>query len=92
MLRVTIELLPHGDASQPRHMGTAVIANDGTGDGQTGNYAIRLSKWGRPDEDWRKGRIVGFDRKGRGAWDLLFLGLRNLVGSRNDPRFRRGAR
>jgi hypothetical protein len=59
------------------------IANDGTGTSYCGNYDSTLSKWGRPNVVWKRGRIVGFDRQKRGPWDLMFLVLLNIVGSRN---------
>jgi hypothetical protein len=43
MIRITIEMLPHGDESRKRHMGTMEIANDATGTGTAGNYRVRLS-------------------------------------------------
>lgn len=38
MLRITIELLPHGDASRARKLGEMTIANDATGSQSVGNY------------------------------------------------------
>lgn len=83
MIRVTVELLPHGDASRARHLGTMTIANDGTGTLQRGNYTATLSKWGQPNAVWKHGRVVNFDRKRRGAWDLMLQVLRSAVGDRN---------
>jgi hypothetical protein len=43
-----------------------------------------LSKWApKEDQVWKKGRVADFDRKRRGPWDLLFLGLESIVGKRN---------
>ena len=83
MIRVVIELVPYGDESQKRHLGTATIANDGTGTVQVGNYNVTLSKWGRPTQTWKRGRVEGFPRQTRGAWDLLYLALEAIVGKRN---------
>lgn len=83
MIRVTIELLPHGSELHKRHMGTAIISNDGTGDWESGNYKVTLSKWGKPKVTWKKGTITDFDRKKRGPWDLLYLALHGIVGGRN---------
>ena len=96
MIRVTVELLPGGDASRPKHLGTCLIANDledsSESDGRLGSYLIALSKWGRPitsirtaaqRDVWRRGRITGFRRRSRGPWDLLYLALRETVGDRN---------
>jgi len=75
MIRVTVELLPGGDASRARHLGTAEIANDGTGTAEAGNYVVTLSKWGRPKQAWKRGAFSGFDRKRLGPWDLLLCAL-----------------
>lgn len=75
MIRITVELLPHGDESRKRHLGTAEIVNDATGTAEAGNYTVRLSKWGRPSQTWKSGRVEGFDRARLGAWDLLCWGL-----------------
>lgn len=85
MIRVTLELLPGGNASKARHLGTAEIANDGTGTAAKGNYTIRLSKWGRPNETWRRGALSGFDRHRDGPWDLLCM----LLAAALEDRLRR---
>lgn len=82
MIRVTVELWPHGDKSRKWHLGTAIIANDGTGTEEIGNYRVTLSKWGRPQRVWRRGRVEGFPRKSRGPWDLLYRALQATVGAR----------
>ncbi len=82
MIRVTIELLPGGDVSRRRHLGTIEIANDGTGDEEKGNYAIRLSKFGNPGQTWIHGVVKGFDRIRRGPYDLLLQCLDATVGRR----------
>lgn len=83
MIRITVELLPGGDASRARHLGTATIANDATGDARTGNYVFTLSKWGRPKVVWKRGAVRGFPRLARGPWDLLYLCLAEVVAVRN---------
>lgn len=83
MIRVTIEMLPRGDESKKRHMGTVDIANDGTGTDGTGNYKVRLSRMDSPTRAWKSGAIKGFNRLTRGPHDLLLLALLSLVGDRN---------
>ena len=83
MIRVTVELLPFGDETKAEHLGTAIIANDLTGDVETGNYWATFSKWGRPNQVWKRGQVVNFERQTRGPWDLLYLALRDAVGMRN---------
>ena len=84
-IRVTIELVPFG-IGKPRHLGTALIANDGSGDVDVGNYVATLSKWGRPNAVWKTAEVKGFRRRKRGAWDLLYLVLKEAVGKRNDKK------
>lgn len=84
MLRVTIELLPGGDESRKRHMGTAEISLvKASESAQEGNYKVMLSKWGRPKQAWKQGSVEGFPRKLLGPWDLLFWALTATVGKRN---------
>jgi hypothetical protein len=83
MLRITIEVLPRGDESKKRHLGTVEIANDGTGDEQYGNYAVRLAKFGRPTQTWLRGVVQRFDRVRKGPYDLLLQCLIATVGNRN---------
>ena len=83
MIRVTIELLPHGEESRKRHLGTVEIANDGTGTAESGNYMVRLAKMGRPAQTWMRGAVVGFARKSQGPYDLLLKALVATVGPRN---------
>ena len=82
MLRITIEVLSHGDTTNPKHLGTALIINDCTGTAETGNYTITLSKWGSPKEIWKSGKLSGFPRLKLGPWDLLLLALIATIGDR----------
>jgi hypothetical protein len=76
MLRITIELLPHGDESRKQHLGTIEIANVG-GTQTRGNYRVRLSKRGKPKQLWKEGSVNEFPRKRLGR------ALRATVGGRN---------
>lgn len=82
-VRVTVELLPGGNASRARHLGTAIITNLGEGTPHSGHYSVTLSKKGQPSIVWRSGRVDNFPRKRLGSWDLLFRALRATVGGRN---------
>jgi len=79
MIRITVELWPLGFESAKKHLGTATIANDGTGTSTRGNYTYTLSRKGSPNSTWRKGSIKGFPRKRLKAWDLLALCLRDAL-------------
>jgi hypothetical protein len=86
MIRVTIELLPHGYESKKRTIGMVEIANDGSGTWEDGNYNVRLTKEppvAKRQGTWKKGRVEGFPRLVLGPYDLLYRALRACVGSRN---------
>lgn len=83
MMKVTVELHPFGDEKLKRHLGTAIIANDGKGSGVIGSYKVRLSTFDDPEKIWKKGEVKGFHRQSKGPWDLLYLALKNTVGGRN---------
>lgn len=40
MIRVTVELVPHGDERAKNTLGVIEVVNDGTGDMHTGNYDV----------------------------------------------------
>lgn len=83
MIRVTIELIPHGLEAGKSHLGTIVIANDGTGTFTRGNYTARLSMKGRPESVWKLATVTGFPRRVLGGYDLIYRALREAVGGRN---------
>lgn len=83
MLVVTVELWKHGSELHKKHLGTAKIANDGSGggaDSKLGHYDVTLSKWGKPSVKWRGGHVSNFKRLKYGPWDLLYLSLRAALG------------
>lgn len=95
MIVVTVELWP-GGTGKPQHLGTAVIANDGTGDAQHGNYKAALAGKGRgypsikqlvdrSHHVWRTAYVSNFPRKRLTAWDLLYRVLSVAVAERNLP-------
>lgn len=65
-------------------LGTAYIYNDATGTGTSGNYVVKLSKRGKPNQIWKEGSVKGFPRKRLLMWDLLYRALKDVVGHRND--------
>lgn len=70
MIRVTVELIPHGDEVRKRVVGVMEIANDGTGDQVTGNYKGTLHA------EYTKGQgrnaiVRGFNRKTQSVWTLI---------------------
>ena len=66
MLRITIEVVPHGKEEFKREIGKIIIANDGTGDYRIGNYEYTIS-----DETGKiTGRVKGHNRL-RSVFHLL---------------------
>ena len=48
------------------------------------DFTVRLSKWApKETETWKRGKVLRFNRRTRGAWDLLYLALKSIVGGRN---------
>lgn len=92
MIVIKVEMWPGGNESRAQEFARATITNQISTTQQTGghlgDYVIHLSGgiWGRPEcqkRIWRSGRVFDFNRRSRGIWDLLYLGLRGLVGDRN---------
>jgi hypothetical protein len=58
MIEVKIDIVPFGDRSKTRNIRTFIIANDGTGTTETGNYEVM-------DSNRKKilGRIKNYKRR-----------------------------
>lgn len=83
MIRVTVEMLPHGRVKDRYLLCQASIALNLTATHEIGNYEVRLSRRGTASGAWRRGRVNGFPRKQLGVWDLLYWALRETVGNRS---------
>jgi hypothetical protein len=70
MLRVTIELVPFGDESRAREIGTMLIANDGEGTHAKGDYAYVYGYTDRRNVRFSTGTVKSFYRN-QGAWALI---------------------
>ena len=86
MLVVKIELWPGGHESRKKTLGTGYIVNTGKGTLTRGEYKFILKD--KADKLWRHGEVKNFARKRWLAWDLLFLGLREILEVRHGPRER----
>lgn len=83
MIVVKMEMWPGGDEVRARPIATAVIFNDATGNSVIGNYQYVIGRKGKYDPRsllsgrhvLRQGRITGFNRKARKAWELVMLCL-----------------
>lgn len=78
MIRVTIELIPHGDETRKKVIGRGIIINDGTGNWESGNYHGWFSRVGGRIESFE---VKGFPRKRLGCWNLLFRALKGVGGT-----------
>lgn len=79
MIRVTVELVPHGIGT-PVVIGSAKIYNDGTGTLTTGNYKGYLC--GKNGRRLRHDmEVTNFKRKRENVWELI----RRALDSRLDP-------
>ncbi len=94
MIRVTIELFPHGQQSLRETLGVMDIWNDATGDPTTGNYGFCAWKAGTPKDilhtrdtitraKWN-GEVKDFPRKKLLVYDLLYRCLKVAFGERNE--------
>lgn len=70
MIRVTVEMLPHGDESKKYTLGTMEIDNDGTGALREGNYEGVLHAEYTASAG-RMGRVRGFNRQKQSVWSLV---------------------
>ena len=81
MIRIQIDMWPHGDEKRKYNLGEIRIANVGGTETQ-GAYIFSLTK--RDGGKWKSGILEGeFPRKRLGVYDLLFRVLRQVVGGRN---------
>lgn len=76
MLRVTIELLPHGREDNKKVIGIMEVMNDGSGTEEIGNYNIILREG---KKEFKRGGVNEFHRKELGPWDLVYQALQNIM-------------
>lgn len=84
MLRITIELVPHGDESKKKVIAQGEIVNTGTGDWIHGDYAYRLHEEHRQSGSrcTFEGELLRHPRRLE-AMDLLYRVLERAIGYRN---------
>lgn len=78
MIRVTIELLPHGKDAGKKVLGVLDIANDGSGTDEIGNYSGELHAEYTKPGDPRRNRVLGFNRKRKSVWTLVGMFLKKF--------------
>ena len=88
MIRITVEMIPHGDENSERRrvLGTMEIENDCTGDVETGNYLGTLHAEYTP-EAGRKGRVIEFHRQRQSVWSLVGAFLKLWGHTSHPPKF-----
>lgn len=84
-LKITLELVPHGDEKKKHTIGLLEIENDGTGTPGNGvgigHYDVRIHGLVQDEpghsylDFWEKGRVENFDRT-RGHWALVLEALK----------------
>lgn len=79
MIKVWIELWPHGSEERKELIGLIDIINDGTGTKNTGNYITRMYRKGSIETVTRRGEVKNFARLSRNVYDLLLLSLQDLL-------------
>lgn len=84
MIRVTVELLPKGDASRARKLGVLEIANDATGTATVGHYTGTLHAE-YTSAIGRKGRVTNFSRQRQSVWSLVGAFLKLWGHTRHSP-------
>lgn len=77
MIRVTVELIPHGVEARKRTLAVGEIANDGSGTYSSGNYTAWFGrvKTGKA-RNGRQGEVKDFPRQAKNVWHLLAHCLR----------------
>ena len=83
MIRVTIDIIRASNGRIER-MGEMLIANDGTGTHDTGNYDVRVLRKGAWGLGWtdktsvtRTGRVEHYPRLSYNVWRLISRALRS---------------
>jgi hypothetical protein len=85
MIRVTVELLPHGSEENKRILGVMLIANDSTGSATVGNYVGSMTtEYGQ-----RSGHVTGFARKAQSVWSLIGAFLKLWGHTKHSPKLLR---
>ena len=90
MLVVRVELHPHGDETRMKELARMIIANDGTGTFERGNYwglaAKGIVKGERmispaimhPSRKMRRAEVKNYPRASKHVWNLVARMLTNM--------------
>lgn len=83
LIRVTVELLPHGSDIGKRTLGVLEIANNGTGTQAVGNYEATLTA---EYTSGRRGKVRSFNRKTQSVWSLVGAFLKLFGHTKHSPK------
>ena len=78
MIAIKVELWPYGDRKRAKPIGLCLIANDGTGTEQVGNYKAVF----KTEKEEFNSEVKDFPRLRLNAFDLLYRALAGAVGGR----------
>jgi hypothetical protein len=87
MIRVIMEMVPHGEEDKKFFIGVCEIWNEGTGTLDHGNYRFRISKE-NPNVNITIGEVKQFPRLTKSGWHLLFECLREFLDKKKTKRKR----
>lgn len=76
MIKIILEMWPHGYEKNKYKLCEGRIGNDCTGTLTNGNYNVSL--FGKNNKLMKKGRVENFPRKRKHVWYLLYLALKNI--------------
>lgn len=85
MIRVTVELVPHGIETAKRQIAVMEICNDGTGTKEAGSYYASLhAEYTSPSG--RCGYVWGFRRQSQSVWSLIGAFLKLFGHTKHSPK------
>lgn len=84
MLVIRYEIWPGGDQEKRRILGTIAIANDGTGDHNTGNYKYTVTGKRGLTLKYGLGNIKGYKRQVHSPWKLAWEVLDKMFKEREE--------
>ena len=85
MIRVTVELIPHGDETKKRTLGSMDIINTGKGTEETGIYKGLLFA-GYTGPKGRLGVVREFHRQSNSVWSLVGAFLKLWGHTKHSPK------
>ena len=86
MIKVKIELWPHGSEENKQELASANIWNDGTGNQQHGSYGYEL--FGKSGHRVASGKVKEFKRKEYTVWWLVAAIMKVVYYHKVDKAFR----